>query len=155
MIKQADTGRNNMYKMTLPILVTGVSWPLSYDCTRLVPPLIYVLKLDSASIVKLWSRKYVTFLDLRPFWMAPFEHQMLYISTAGCFVFVLKQKFYVLRQNLPKNQFPKRNYVDSILEWGHSTWPLISKYDVFPASILFGFCITMHYPLTRINRPTF
>ena len=57
-----------------------------------------------------------------------------------CFAYVLKQKFYVLRQKLPKNQFSKRNYVDSILEWGHSTWSPISKYDVFPASILFVFC---------------
>ena len=63
------------------------------------------------------------------------------------FVFVLRQKFYVLRQKPPKNQFSKRNYVDSILEWGHSTWPPILKYDVFPALILFVFCITMHCPV--------
>ena len=71
----------------------------------------------------------------------------MYISTARCFVFVLKQKFYVLRQKLPKNQFSERNYVDSILEWGHSKWLLLSKYDVFPVLILFVFCITMHYPV--------
>ena len=77
---------------------------------------------------------------------------MLYISTAGCFVCVLKQKFYVSRQKLPKNQFSKRNYADSILDWGHSTWSPILKYDMFPASNLFVFCITMHYPvLIHIN----
>ena len=72
---------------------------------------------------------------------------MLYISTTRCFVFVLKQKFCVLKQKFSRNQFSKRNYVDSILEWGHSTWLPISKYDVFPTSILFVFCITMHYPV--------
>ena len=71
----------------------------------------------------------------------------MYISTARCFVFVLKQKFYVLRQKLLKNQFSERNYVDLILEWGHSTWLPLSKYDVFPVLILFVFCITMHYPV--------
>ena len=30
---------------------------------------------------------------------------MLYISTTGCFAFVLKKKFYVLRQKRPKNSF--------------------------------------------------
>ena len=34
----------------------------------------------------------------------------------------------------------------------HSLSGAISKYDVFPASILFGFCITMLYPvLIHIN----
>ena len=63
----------------------------------------------------------------------------------------MKQKFYVLKQKLFENQFSK-SYVDSILEWGHSTSPLLSKYDVFPASILFVFCNTMHYPvLIHVN----
>ena len=37
--------------------------------------------------------------------------------------------------------------LDSFHEWDHSTWPPSSKHDVFPASILFGFCITMHNPV--------
>ena len=74
---------------------------------------------------------------------------MLYISTAGCFVFVLKQKFCVLKQKFSRNQFSKRNYVDSILEWGHSTWLPISKYDVFPASNFT--CILYYDALSSLN----
>ena len=59
------------------------------------------------------------------------EYQMLRISTTECIAFVLKQKFYVLRQKIPKNQISNRIYVDSILQLGHLTWHPISKYVVF------------------------
>ena len=65
---------------------------------------------------------------------------MLQTSTTGHIAYVLKQKF---------SQFSKRNYVDLILEWGPYTWPPLAKYDVFSASILFVFCITMHYPVVK------
>ena len=63
-----------------------------------------------------------------------------FYSVTGHIAYVLKQKF---------SQFSKRNYVDLILEWGPYTWPPLSKYDVFPALILFVFCITIDNPEDR------
>ena len=37
----------------------------------------------------------------------------------------------------------------------HSTRPLVSKYEVFSALILSGFCITMHYPVSGLTILTF
>ena len=61
-------------------------------------------------------------------------------------------KFTFSGKSYQTNQFSNRNYIDSLLESGHSIWPPISKLDMCLASILFGFCITMHYPvLLHIN----
>ena len=50
--------------------------------------------------------------------------------------FCFEAKVLPFRQTFSKNQFSNRNCVDSSRhKWGHSTWPPISKSDVFPASI--------------------
>ena len=108
----------------------------------------YVLKLNSASIYcwvlkpEVWHILRLTAMLDGPTW------------TSNAIDFYYRMYSFRFEANVlrfwGKSFLKIRSYVDSLLKWSHSTWPPLSRYDVFPASVLFGFCITMHYPLIHI-----